>query len=167
MHGESVQYKVASSIFAPFFVAKRMAFSSACKASEQLPLESRSHPVSGHSSSQLCVPAGGPLYPIEMMRVCLVNTAPTCARTQCERAARSVAKFMYISLNVGFKPILLLMSSFCSNLFYINTLAFQDTTYSPCKENKVSETNKWYDIRTMDTFTICKCTLNWWDDGST
>lgn len=61
MHGESVVYKVDPSKVEPFFAANKMAFSSACKAKEQLPLESLGQPCSGHSSSQLCVPEGGPL----------------------------------------------------------------------------------------------------------
>src|ERR1700733_8272539 len=94
--GDSVVYSVAPSRLAPFFTAYSIAFSSACKASEQLPFESRAQPVVGHSSSQLWVPAGGPLYPIDIMRVSLAKTAPTWALTQCERLARSVARFIKI-----------------------------------------------------------------------
>jgi hypothetical protein len=100
--GDNVIYKVDPSRDAPFFVAYKIAFSSACRASEQLLRESRGQPVSGHSSSQLCVPAGGPLYPIEIIRVSLVSTAPTCALTQCERSARSPARFMKILSKLGF-----------------------------------------------------------------
>src|SRR5690242_4948064 len=100
-HGDKVVYRVAPSRLAPFFTAYNMAFSSACRASEQLPLESRAQPVWGHSSSQLWVPAGGPLYPIEMMRVSLAKTAPTWALTQWERFARSVARFIKIFSKLG------------------------------------------------------------------
>src|SRR5688572_7339593 len=79
-----------------------MAFSSACKASEHEFLESRGQPFSGHSSSQLWVPEGGPLYPMEIILVSFVRTAPTLAFTQCERLARSIARFMKISLKPGF-----------------------------------------------------------------
>ncbi|MNR45614.1 hypothetical protein D3C85_1644810 [compost metagenome] len=46
----------------------------------------------------------------------LVSTAPTCARTQCERNARSVAKFINIMLKLGFTVILLISGIFGSNL---------------------------------------------------
>src|ERR1051326_571609 len=97
MQGERVIYKVQPSSCTLFFAAYKIAFCSACSASEQLPLLSRGQPTPGHSISQLCVPAGGPLYPSEMMRVSLVSTAPTCAFTQCERFARLAARSMYIS----------------------------------------------------------------------
>src|SRR5687767_4434794 len=101
MQGESVMYRVAPSSDTLFFAAYRMAFCSACSASEQLPLLSRGQPTPGHSMSQLWVPAGGPLYPREMIRVSLVSTAPTCAFTQCERLARLTARSIYISSKEG------------------------------------------------------------------
>src|ERR1700741_5320531 len=88
IQGDSVTYKVEPSIEILLLAAYKIAFCSACKAKEQLPLLSRGQPSAGHTSSQLWVPAGGPLYPGEMMRVSLVNTAPTFAFTQCERGAR-------------------------------------------------------------------------------
>ena len=75
--GDKVRYKVAPSKVDPFLTAYKMAFSSACNASEQLFLLSQGQPTLGNSSSQLWVPAGGPLSPIEMIRVSLVRTAPT------------------------------------------------------------------------------------------
>ena len=61
IQGESVTYNVAPSIETLFFEAYKIAFCSACSAKEQLPLLSRGQPIPGHSMSQLCVPAGGPL----------------------------------------------------------------------------------------------------------
>ena len=99
--GDSVRYSVEPCRSAPFLTAYRMAFSSACKASEQLPRASLAQPVSGHSSSQLWVPAGGPLYPIEIILVSFVRTAPTWALTQCDRLARSAARFIKIVSKLG------------------------------------------------------------------
>src|SRR5688572_18821687 len=90
--GESVTYSVASSNEALFFAAYSIAFSSACIAREQLPFRSRAHPVTGHSSSQLLVPDGGPLYPNEMILVSLHKTAPTLIFTQCDLLARFCAR---------------------------------------------------------------------------
>src|SRR5690606_615213 len=99
--GASVTYNVEPSTEALFLTAYKMAFCSACSASEQLPLLSRLHPVSGNSSSQLWVPAGGPLYPIEIMRVSLVRTAPTCFLIQWDLLARFTASSIKISSKSG------------------------------------------------------------------
>src|SRR5688500_704806 len=90
-HGERVTYNVAPSTADLFLTAYRIAFCSSRISSELPPLESRGHPVAGHSSSQLCVPEGGPLYPIDMILVSFVSTAPTCRLIQWERVARFTA----------------------------------------------------------------------------
>src|SRR6188768_286749 len=93
-HGDKVKNKLAPSTSVLFFTAYKIAFCSAWIANEQPPFESRGQPTPGHSSSQLCVPEGGPLYPIEIIRVSLVSTAPTCRLMQCERLARFTASSM-------------------------------------------------------------------------
>ena len=96
--GESVTYNVAPSTEVLFLTAYNIAFCSACIASEHPPFESRGQPASGHSSSQLCVPDGGPLYPIEIIRVSLVSTAPTWRLIQCDRLT---ALFVYATILFG------------------------------------------------------------------
>src|SRR5690606_14844472 len=78
-----------------------MAFCSAGIAKEQLPLLSLLQPVAGNSSSQLWVPAGGPLYPMEINRLSLVNTTPTCFFIQCDLLARLTANSIKISSKSG------------------------------------------------------------------
>src|SRR5258707_6697836 len=97
-------------------------------ASEQLPLESLGQPCSGHCSSQLWVPLGGPLYPMEIIRVSFVSTAPTCRLMQSERCARLTANSIYMSSTAG-RAIINLILKLSKIVHEFNSLYFADQNW--------------------------------------